>query len=128
MLKSKTASRKGQRRPFTRLKRGKQMKKVTFSEVVEKFRKYNVENNVVYGESSNVKPLTAVIVYKESSFDANYSLEARSYRIASDDGKLFFNMPSGSRSFWGDALDGTDPRVRLDFYSDWEIDYCYFEQ
>lgn len=103
------------------------MQKVSFSEVVAKFKQYNVENNVVYGDNTNVKPLTAVIVYKESNFDKPYTLEERSYRIQSDDGKLWFNMPSGSRSFWGDSLDGSDMRVRLDFYSDWEIDYCYFE-
>ena len=102
------------------------MKKFTFAEVVERFRAYNVENNVSYGSPNNVEPLVAVVVYKQSNFDKPYTLEERSYRITSESGKRFFNMPSGSRSIVGNCLDGIDLNVRLDCY-DWEVEYCYFE-
>lgn len=102
------------------------MEKITLSKIIEKFKDYNTENNVIYGTTPNVPDITAVIVYKQSNFTKPYSVKERSYRINNRCGKAFFDTVSGSRSIRGDCLDGTDLGVRLDAYN-WDIEYCYFE-
>ena len=63
-----------------------------------------------------------VIVYKESNWKEQCSLESRSYVVSNqcnyyDDDKI-------SRAHWGTSLDKTDKDVRLDYYG-WDVDYCY---
>lgn len=70
----------------------------------------------------------AVIVFREDSFDKKFSLESRSYKISSD--AKYFNNDMIGRSLFGEALDGSDSGVRLDYYMHdvelkWKIDYCY---
>lgn len=104
------------------------MNRIAFYEVKRLFKEYNLKHGVEYGGPNNkVKPITAVIVYKQESFPTPYTELERSYRISSDGGKAFFDMPSGSQSMMGDCLDGKDLGVRLDCLG-WKIDYCYLEQ
>lgn len=70
----------------------------------------------------------AVIVFTEDSFDKEYSLDARSYKVSSD--CKYFNPLMIGNSLFGDALDGTDDDVRLEYYmstriNPWYVDYCY---
>lgn len=75
----------------------------------------------------------AVIVFKQESFDKEYSLESRSYAISS--GESYFQSDKISNSLYGDCLDGSENGVRLDLYihsmpednveKPWIIDYCY---
>jgi len=92
------------------------MNKITFAEVESLF----FENN-----RKNGKPMYAVAVIKESSFNKPYTETERSYQFSSDnkafkDGKI-------ARSIFSNCLDGKDLGVRLDWYLDdgWDIDYCY---
>lgn len=78
----------------------------------------------------NLKHLTGVIVFDQSSWDEEYSEESRSYAVCSND-KKFGNWYIGS-SLHGDSLDGSDRGVRLDWYMSkvdnkrpWKVEYCY---
>lgn len=104
------------------------MIKFTLNEVIEKFKDYNRKNGVVYGRATNSVPeITAIIVYRQDNFKVPYTETERSYRIGNESGKVFFDMPSGSKSMVGSCLDGKDLNVRLDCLG-WKVDYCYFEQ
>lgn len=103
------------------------MNKVTLKEVIKKFKDYNRNNEVVYGRTNNPSQITAIIVYSQENFRDSYTEAERSYRIGNESGKVFFDMPSGSKSMVGNCLDGKDQRIRLDLLN-WKIDYCYFEQ
>ena len=95
----------------------KEIKKITFSEMAEAFRKFNEKH------TDDDKYITGVIVYKSENWpNQNYSLESRSYGVSSDCKR--FKPDMGGNSMYGGNLDGTDQCVRLDWY-DWEIDYCY---
>lgn len=91
------------------------MNKISYAE----FYKRMMDRN-----KSKGSPITGVIVYKQSSFDKEYTEEERSYRVSSDN-KCFFSKISNS--MYGDCLDGKDLGVRLDWYN-WDVDYCYFEE
>jgi len=65
-----------------------------------------------------------VIVYAQSNFSTEYSEKSRSYRV--DNANRVFQRNKISRQLTGDCLDGTDPRVRLDYYN-WDVEFCYFE-
>lgn len=75
----------------------------------------------------------AVVVFKQESFDKEYSLESRSYAISS--GENYFRSDKISNSLYGDCLDGSENGVRLDLYihsmpednvgKPWIVDYCY---
>jgi hypothetical protein len=72
----------------------------------------------------------AVVVFTEDSWSRVYPLESRSYVISRD--SKFFNPNMIGNSLFGNALDGTDNGVRLDWYmygnndkDSWNIDYCY---
>ena len=70
----------------------------------------------------------AVIVFKPESFDKEYTLEERSYKISHNDN--WFDGRKISFSLYGYCLDGKDNGVRLDWYmkngkDSWIIDYCY---
>lgn len=75
--------------------------------------------------------LTAHIIFTEDSFDNEYSLLSRTYRITSDE-KAFWPSMAGY-SVFGDCLDGTDQGVRLDYYmqkeranvNGWKVEDCY---
>lgn len=75
--------------------------------------------------------LTAHIAFTEDSFDKEYSLLSRTYRITSDE-KAFWSK-TGSRSIFGYCLDVTsDQGVRLDWYmadegnpGGWRVQDCY---
>lgn len=89
------------------------MEKLTVNELFKKF----YENNVNGG-----KEIYGVIVYSSHNWDDEYSLEARSYKVSSNN-KRFFDGKT-SNSYFGTSLDGSDVNVRLDKYY-WDIDYCY---
>ncbi len=101
------------------------MEKLTYAELKAAFRHH---------ESLGVtKHLTGCIVFTEDSFNEPYSLEARTYRVSSDN-KAF--MPKmGGYSIYGSAIDGSDPLVRLEQYmaaehggkNGWKVEYCYLE-
>lgn len=104
------------------------MNRIALYEIKKLFKEYNLKNDINYGRTDNkIKPITAIIVYKQSNFTKPYTELERSYRISNESGKVFFNMPSGSQSMVGNCLDGKDLHVRLDCLN-WEIDYCYLEQ
>lgn len=70
----------------------------------------------------------AVIVFKEESFNKEYSEEERSYEINSS--ANYFISGKISNSLYGSCLNGKDSGVRLDNYiydesNPWLIDYCY---
>lgn len=95
--------------------------KLTWNQLRDLFMAWNKISSV-QGAPGLKEPLHAVVVFKESNWpDVQYSLEARSYHITSDN-KAF--RESLSCAYYGEALDGSDPRVALHRY-DWEIDYCY---
>lgn len=66
----------------------------------------------------------AVIVFKQSNFKDEYSVESRSYRSYSDQWGWDYDKMGNCRL--GDCLDGTETGVRLDWYN-WDIEYWYWE-
>lgn len=93
-------------------RRAKQPKPISYSQLFDAFVNAHERGEVMEG----------VIVYSEDNFNAAYTLDARSYKITSDN-NAFDTSKTGS-SLFGDSLDGSDKRVRLDQY-DWDIEYCY---
>jgi hypothetical protein len=73
----------------------------------------------------------AVVVFKEESFEREFTEIERSYSISRDN-KYFNGMMNGT-SLFGSCLDGKDDNVRLDIYMSllpkegkrWKVDYCY---
>lgn len=66
----------------------------------------------------------AVIVFKQSNFEDEYSELERSYRSYSDQWGWSYETLGNCRI--GDCLDGTDNGVRLDWQL-WEVEYWYWE-
>lgn len=67
----------------------------------------------------------AVIVYSQSNWKTQYSLESRSYVIVNNkELNKFLAKGKISNSLWGSSLDGTDLNVRLD-RQEWKIEDCY---
>lgn len=96
--------------------------KTTISEAYEIFKVYNEKFNLDYNDvKTDVPELYADITYKSENFTKEYSEAERTYRVTNRSGKRFFNMPSGSRSVFGNSLDGSDFNVRLDYYN-WEVE------
>lgn len=94
----------------------------TKNQLYDIFYNYNEKFNVDYNNvKTDIPELYADITYKSENFIKEYSEAERTYRVTNRSGKRFFNMPSGSRSVFGNSLDGTDVNVRLDWY-DWEIE------
>jgi len=86
-------------------------------------------NKVDAGEMD--KSLIGVIVYSEENAKngnwrpGEYSLEARTYRCSSDN-KYFISRMCGNSLY---ASCSTEPwGVRLDYYPEWIVDYCYIEE
>jgi hypothetical protein len=71
----------------------------------------------------------AVLVFTKDSFNKEYSEEARSYEVYSDN--KYFNPFANGNSLYGSCLDGTDNDVRLEHYmhsEGWKVDYCYITE
>lgn len=70
-------------------------------------------------------PLEAVIVFKQESFNKEYSELSRSYSVSSESKYFMSNM--GGNSLFGSCLDGSDSGVRLDWYmrgdNPWQVEY-----
>ena len=74
--------------------------------------------------------LTAHVIFTEDSFDESYPLLSRTYTFSSDN-KAFWSK-LGGYSIFASCLDGTDQRVRLDWYmadegnkNGWKVQECY---
>lgn len=102
------------------------MRKLTWGEFVTLMHQHNEENNItVKGQDKH--PLIGIVVYKQGDyFKKEYNETERSYRVSSDN-KAFISGQIGS-SIFADCLDGIDWGVRLDYYPDWKVDYCYMEE
>lgn len=87
-------------------------KHMTWAELQALFRKANSEGKTLHG----------VVVYSQSNWDKEYSLESRSYRVCSNDPA--FTSGKISNRISGDSLDGSDIGVRLDIYK-WKSEYAY---
>ena len=102
------------------------MEKITYAELAAAFRKHE-------REATDGSHLTGCIVFTEDSFTAPYSLEARTYRVSSNNKAYQPNM--GGYSIYGSAIDGSDPMIRLEGYmaaekggrNGWRVEYCYLE-
>lgn len=103
------------------------MKKITFSELVNAFRKHNEENNVTHQFADN-NSLTGVVVFKNGPwFNKELTEVERTYSFSSDN--KFFIASMGGSSIFADCLDNTEHCVRLDAYlGNREIDYCYIKE
>lgn len=82
-------------------------------------------------EHEKDEKLNGVIVFKNESFEKDYSVEERSYIVSSDN--KAFNPNACGYSLYGSSLDGSDIGVRLEQYmayktgvKGWEVEYCYF--
>lgn len=102
------------------------MERLTYADLAGKFRAHE--------RTQPKEHLIGFIVFTEDSFDEPYSLEARTYRVSSDNKAYRPNM--GGYSIFGWAIDGSDPGVRLERYmaaekggpNGWKVDYCYMEE
>lgn len=102
------------------------MNKITYAEMAAAFRHREYPGAV--------KHLTGCIVFTEDGFNKPYSLEARTYRVSSNNKAYQPNM--GGYSIYGSALDGSDPMIRLERYmaaekggkNGWKVEYCYIEE
>lgn len=95
--------------------------KLTYREMADLFSKAN---------SKGHKPVCGYIVFTEDSFEKEYSLESRTYRVSSNNKAFISGM--GGYSIYGSSLDGSDINVRLEMYmrgeNHWKIDYCYMDK
>ena len=76
--------------------------------------------------------LLGAIVFRSDNWpNQDYTLEARTYNVSSNNKAFQPNM--GGYSIYGSAADGSDPMVRLERYmfdehggeKGWKVDYCY---
>ena len=88
------------------------------------FETFNEKFGVDYNEPNTAIPSIYVdITFDKYNWTKEYSEQSRTYRVTNRSGKRFFNLPSSSRSVYGDCLDGADYNVRLDVY-DWSVEKC----
>lgn len=106
------------------------MQKLTWSDATDYLRRFNREHNIKSKGNEETAHIVAVI--SEDSFTQEYSLEARSYLISSDNKAFIDGM--GGYSIFASSLDGSDVGVRLEQYLEdegnkdgWRIDYCYIK-
>lgn len=100
-------------------------KRMTFRELRDLFLEHN--------KTQLSKTVKAFIVFDEGSWPGcHYSLESRTYKIASNN--KAFRTNCCSSSLFGSCIDGSDRNVRLDWYMEdfgnkngWVVDYCYLE-
>lgn len=97
------------------------MEKMTWPELKEYILAYNKKNDNHY--NSIKKKISAAIVFDNESWEEDYDLEARTYRISNDD-KYWYPECGGSSLFaYCSAESGL---VRLDYYlPEWIVEYCY---
>ncbi len=96
---------------------------MTFRELDNLFREHNKEKGIIR-QFEDKHPLKAVIVFKSSNWEEQYSLEDRSYIIQSDN-KYFISGMCGN-SIFSKTLSGKDEGIRLDYYlNEWEIEDIY---
>ena len=96
---------------------------MNYSEVKQIFQKLK--------RTSPKEDLTAHIIFTEDSFDKEYPLLSRTYRVSSDNKMFWPNM--FSKSIFAYCLDKTsDQGVRLDWYmaeegnsGGWKVEDCY---
>lgn len=101
------------------------MEKITWTEFEALMWKHNEDNNITT-KGQDRHPITGVVVYKQGDwFKKEYTEIERSYRVSSSN-KAFIPGQIG-RSIFADCLGGTEHGVRLDWYNNWEVDYCYME-
>ena len=95
-------------------------KRITFGELCDIMFNHNASNK-------KECPLEAVIVFKQVSFNKEYSELSRSYVVCSETKYFMPNM--GGNSLFGSCLDGSESGVRLDWYMQgdkpWQVEYCY---
>lgn len=102
------------------------MKKISYAELKSLFSRHE--------ETKPDTHLTGYIVFTEDSFQQFFPLEARTYRVSSDN-KAYIPFSAGY-SIWGCSLDNSDPHVRLERYMaaeaggerGWKVDYCYMDE
>lgn len=105
------------------------MEKISYSEMCEKLREFNSQNNVT---SKGVGPcISGVVVFTSDSFTKEYSETERSYRVSNQNKAFIAN--NCSNSVFADCFDGLDTGVRIDLYmyaekNPWKVDYCYMEE
>lgn len=101
------------------------MKKLTWEEFVTQMYQHNIDNNITV-KGVDKHPLIGIVVYKQGDyFKQEYTETERSYRVSSDN-KYFIPGQIG-QSIFANCLDGIDVGVRLDYYKNWNVDYCYME-
>ena len=94
---------------------------MTYAELVAKFR--SAERNGIH--------MTGYIQFTRDSFTEEYSEQARTYGVSSNNKAYRPNM--GGYSIYGGSLDGSDPCVRLEQYmadecggkNGWKVERCY---
>ena len=102
------------------------MKKLTWNEFETLMYQHNVGNHITT-KGQDKHPITGIVVYKQGDyFKKEYTEKERSYRVSSNN-KAFIPGQIG-QSIFADCLDGIDIGVRLDWYRDWIVDYCYIEE
>ena len=100
------------------------IKKITYGELAEAFR----EHERTHTDGTHLR---GAIVFTENSFTEQYSLDARTYLLSSNNKAFIPGM--GGYSIYASAKDGSDPLVRLEAYmaeerggeDGWKVDYCY---
>lgn len=103
----------------------------TTSNEIDKMSYKDFKELLIRNNQEEKPAIEGVIVFTQDSFDKDYSLESRSYRVSSDN-KAFKSGKIGY-SIFGSALDGSDDGVRLEQYmkdeqggsKGWKVDYCY---
>lgn len=95
--------------------------KLTYREMCDLFLKANNKGH---------KPICGYIVFTEDSFQKQYSLASRTYKVSSNNKAFMAGM--GGYSIFGSSLDGSDVNVRLEMYmrgeNHWKVDYCYMDK
>ena len=94
---------------------------MTYAELVAKFR--SAERRGIH--------MTGYIQFTRDSFTEEYSEQARTYGVSSNNKAYRPNM--GGYSIYGGSLDGSDPCVRLEQYmadeyggkNGWKVERCY---
>lgn len=90
------------------------MKKISFTEMEKLMLQYNAKDVAA----------SAYVVFKQSNWDQEYSLESRTYQVFSH--AKYFDPNMNGTSLPGYALDGSDDGVDLQNV-DWIVDYCYMD-
>ena len=96
------------------------IQKLTYDEMWNKMFKFNCDNP----EKEEKSCLSAVIVFKQSNWEKEYTETERSYEVWNNN--RGFQPNKIANSVYGYCLDGRDTGVRLDWYN-WDVEYCYMK-